>query len=294
MPPLRINAQVQRIQTLRHPGMLCDWTSAVGDLANKHREDQTHLINTDTFTSPSFGAKPTPTSSFPDSLYSTRRILDTHHYYVSASPFILKSSSSLEDPPRFLQSPVRARSQVTADIETLTLRTRRTRRLIRQRQRDRQPSLTGVFPKPRDLRGEGEEKRGEEAEEEEGNTAIEATKIEIDSDDNAAGTGVAFTGIFKLFSWSRGGDTETASLQVSSIPRTPTRRMKRPFELTVPPATAQTPRRFDNGSEDKDREIPPMPSTPIKDDLAIAVRKEEREEEREMGRQPRALKVGRE
>ncbi|KAL0563887.1 hypothetical protein V5O48_018174 [Marasmius crinis-equi] len=76
-----------------------------------------------------------------------------------------------------------------------------------------------------------------------------------------------------------GGDTETASLPVSSIPHMPTRRMKRPFELTVPPATPRTPRRFNNGSEDEDREIPPMSSTPIKGDLAIAVRKEEREEE---------------
>ncbi|KAL0564849.1 hypothetical protein V5O48_017188 [Marasmius crinis-equi] len=202
------------------------------------------------------------------------------------APFVIKSSLSLDDPPRFLQSPVRARCRVTADIETLTMRTRRTRRSLRQRQRDRQALLTGMFPKPRDLRGEGEEKYGEEEAEGEGNITIEATTIQIDSPDGidrdtSPGTGAGLTGLLSLLSWGKGRDTETASVPVHPILRTPTRTIRRrPFELSVPPATPRTPRRFGNGSEDGDQDIPPMPSTPVKGDLAIAVRRKAREEGR--------------
>ncbi|KAL0567316.1 hypothetical protein V5O48_014677 [Marasmius crinis-equi] len=109
-----------------------------------------------------------------------------------------------------------------------------------------------------------------------GNIVIEATKIEIDTDDD---TVTGFTGL--------GRNTETASFPVPSVPRTPTRmRARRSFELTVPapstscplsPFTPRTSRRFDS----EDGEIPPMPSTPVKGDMAIASRRKAREEGRE-------------
>ncbi|KAL0569609.1 hypothetical protein V5O48_012349 [Marasmius crinis-equi] len=169
---------------------------------------------------------------------------------AKSTPSVFESTPTLDEPPRLLQNRIPRPVRAMADIETLTTRTyagtKRTKRSIRRAPMNMWPNPN---PKPKE-------------------TEIETFHDEV--------TGVGHSSLLSLFSLRMEMEREKGMETASVPPPTPTQtRRKGPGSFELAPGTSCSL------SPPKDEEIPSMPSTPVKGDMAIALKKKERERQAE-------------